>query len=109
MRTLPDAAEVTSCLLGCETAVDRIEHYLVCPIAWKAFQQHGDIKLKSNRKCLQSMLLATQGLQDEEVRAIAISIYALAKTIHTIRASGPLDPHPLLNMYLQEGLRRANC
>ena len=67
------------------------------------------IKLSSSRKCLQAMLVATQGLQDEEVRAIATSIYALAKTVHTIRANGQLDPHPLLKMHLQEGLRRANC
>ena len=38
MRTMPGVKEV-SCVMGCPTAYDKIEHYAVCPKAWAFLQR----------------------------------------------------------------------
>lgn len=37
MRTMEGAAGVGKCIFGCETGVDRLEHYACCPVAWHTF------------------------------------------------------------------------
>ena len=101
MRTMPGAGKVASCLFGCTSAVDQIEHYLVCPIAWQALQSHSNTTLNQNRRSLQAMLLAEKGLQEREVCAIAMSVYAVARTVMALRNDGNLQPTPLFETVLE--------
>jgi hypothetical protein len=104
MRTMPGAADIRPCLLGCASACDRIEHYLVCPIAWGVLQTHRGIELHWGRKCLQAMFLALGGLEEREVMAIAIAVYAIARTVQPLRAH-ECSTEPLLKLHLNEGLK----
>ena len=105
MRTAPNAAKVQSCLLGCsESAVDKIEHYLVCPVAWKALAGHSRGTLDSSRRTLQSMLLAEKGLDENEICLLAVGVYAIARTVQTLRECS-CSPEPVLRLHLQEGRR----
>ena len=104
MRSAPGAGVVRSCLLGCSGAVDKIEHYLLCPVAWHVLGAHRCIELRPTRKCLQAMLLAEKGLEDRELLAIACAVYSIARTVQTVRANN-CEAEPLLKLYLAEALR----
>ena len=107
MRTAPGATGVLSCLLGCELGEDSIEHYLLCPAAWQVLAKHRGIQLDPSRRNRQAMLLAMKGLSDNEVKAIAISIYAIARTVQALRGSSGCEAAPLMKLYLEEGRKRS--
>ena len=106
MRSAPGSSGTQPCLMGCERAQDCIEHYLVCPAAWEVFRKHRGIELGTHRRTRQAMLLAERGLEEREIQAIAIAVYALARTVHAMR-SKECAAAPLLRLFLQEGMRRS--
>ena len=105
MRNLPGSTGVLACQMGCESGKDEIEHYLICPVAWKTLQSHRGIELATSRRSIQSMLLARRDLSLHEIKAIATSVYAISRTVQTLRG---LDgaAEPILRLFLQEGLKR---
>ena len=105
MRTASNATGVCSCLFGCTRARDELEHYLVCPVPWRILPHFPGVELNARRKTLQSMLLAEKGLDIHEIAAIAVGVYAIARTLHTVRRDGG-EAAPLMRLHLQEGLRR---
>ena len=107
MRSAHGAKQLQSCVLGCSgDAQDAIEHYLVCPVAWRTLQTYRGIELSPTRRSLQAMLLADRGLEQNEVCRIAVSVYALARTVQGLRNS-ECAPNALLKLHLDEGLRRS--
>ena len=80
-----------------------VEHYLLCPAAWQVLTKHRSIQLDPCRRNRQAMLLATRGLSDEEVTAIAVAIYAIARTVQALSGSHGCEAAPLLRLYIQEG------
>ena len=110
MRTMPGAACVRSCVLGCSsTAVDKIEHYLVCPVAWQVFSTNHSTQLDPCRKNRQAMLLAEKGLDEREISNIGVSIYAMARTVHACRGNEDCEPTAVLRLYLAEGIRGSSA
>jgi hypothetical protein len=106
MRTMPGAACVRSCVLGCNSnAIDKIEHYLVCLVAWQVFQQCHGIQLDMRRKSRQAMLLAEKGLSESEVAFIGICVFAIARTVHACRSNAECEPTAILRLFLKEGSR----
>jgi hypothetical protein len=106
MRSAPNAGNVRSCLLGCSlNAVDKLEHYLVCPVAWKVLSTSTRGALDSSRRSLQNMLLAERGLEDSEICLIAVGVYAIARTVQTLRGGDECAPEPVLRLHLKEGMR----
>ena len=82
MRSAPGAKQLQSCLLGCSgDAQDAIEHYLVCPVVWQTLQIYRGIELSPGRRKLQAMLLADRGFEQDEICRIAVSVYAIARTV----------------------------
>ena len=60
MRHLPGASGVSTCVLGCSRgAEDRIEHYLVCPVAWSMSSQRKPrgAGLRDTHRSVQAMLV----------------------------------------------------
>ena len=103
MRTATGASQVRTCLLGCSHAVDKIEHYLVCPFVWQVLPVFPGIELGQHRRTLQAMLLAAKNLSEEEIIAIANSVYAIAKTVQAIKIEEcQVDPSPLLRLFLRD-------
>ena len=106
MRSAPNASEVRSCVMGCSpSAVDKIEHYLICPVAWNVLQTHWRIQLNPSRRSVQGMLLAEKGLDETEMALIAVSVYAIARTVQALRARHDCEAAPLLKLYIEEGRR----
>ena len=106
LRTVAGAGPVKSCLLACEHAEDRIEHYLICPVAWRTLQKPprrglGIDPAYRNRK---TMLLARKHLGKEDIMKIAVAGYAIARTVHS-RRSHTVNVEGLMQMYIQDGLK----
>ena len=64
-------------------------------------------QLDPSRRNRQAMLLAMSGLDDNEVKAIAISIYAIARTVQALRGSSGCEVAPLMKLYLEESRKRS--
>jgi hypothetical protein len=107
MRNIPGAKGTSKCVLGCsQTAEDRIEHYLLCPKAWSVLQKprpHGAGFVEAQR-CLQTMLLAQKGLDDSDKCCIAIAVYAISRTVQTMRSHPHLrEPERLISLFWKDG------
>lgn len=105
MRSAPVAKQLQSCLLGCSgDSQDAIEHYLFCPVVWQTLQIYRGIDLSPGRRRLQAMLLADRGLEQDEICRIAVSVYAIARTVQGLRKS-ECTSAALFKLHLAEGLR----
>jgi hypothetical protein len=67
-----------------------------------------NVALRSRYKSLQAMLLAEKDLEQDEVSAIAVAVYAIARTVQALR-NNDCVPAPLLKLHLQEGARGRTC
>ena len=107
MRTLQGTV-VIGCVFGCQTAVDRIEHYAVCPAVW-AFLQKGrpsGLGIDRRLRSLQGLLLLEKGMNRTEKLAMAIGVYALARSVAQARSStSAIQADRLLSLHAREGLR----
>ena len=110
MRFMPEAQGMSKCVLGCnERAEDRIEHYLICPRAWTAILRWrpGGTGLDESLKSLQAMLLAQKGLENTQKAMIAVAVYAIARTVQTMRTKKDIQkPEYLVGLFLNEGMYR---
>jgi hypothetical protein len=103
MRSMKGAPQTGECLLGCLHGDDKIEHYLVCEQAWTELTkpQPQGIGLSFARRTRESMLLAERGLDESEVAKIARAVYAIARTVHCVRAHGRVsNPGYILRRFL---------
>ena len=108
MRTMSGATATQQCILGCNGAEDRIEHYLICDKVWAVLQRKPPQGLGLNRfrRTLKSMLLAEGTLTHTERMAIAIASYGISRTVHCLRSNPEvLQAVPILKLHLTEGLR----
>ena len=53
------------------------------------------------------MLLADKELEEREIRAIAVAVYAIVKTVRVLK-SCDCTPQPLLRLHLTEGMTRGS-
>jgi hypothetical protein len=98
-----NAATVEGCVLGCEHAEDRIEHYLLCSKVWDTLKNHPPrgADLDESQRSLTYMMLATKGSTEEAKISRAIAIYAIGRTVQAVRRSGkPVDISPTLRLFL---------
>ena len=108
MRTMAGAQGTQSCVLGCEDAEDRIEHYLLCRKVWELLQRRPPqgMGLDRSRRNIKAMLLADATLTDAERMAIAVSCYAIMRTVHCIKQSrNALKVAPIIGLHITEGMR----
>ena len=106
MRTCKDATTTMSCVLGCPNAEDRIEHYLICEKTWAVLQQPQPHGLGLKHRALQTMLLARRGMSDDEIANTAIAVYAIARTVHSMRQENANAYCTFLRLYSNEGRKR---
>ena len=108
MRSMPNSSRTSTCLLGCPGGEDRIEHYLVCEVAWRQLPKPPPYGagISIVHRSRESMLLADKGLCGTDVFRIANSCYAIARTVQCLKSSGPVsNPAQLLRMFLRSHVR----
>ncbi len=99
------AGPVQSCLFGCDSGEDRLEHYLLCNRVWEVLQVRppGGLGLSRTQKSLQYMFMATKNMMDEQKMVVAVACYAVARTVHSCRlSSGGVDVKSLLRLYITD-------
>jgi hypothetical protein len=106
MRSLTGTGE-GRCALGCDSGKDRIEHYAVCPLAWRFLGAPKPIGLGMgcHLRSLAGFLTVAHGMTDAEKTDMAVAVYAVARTVHSCRDSPGLKPLPLLRMHAKFGQR----
>jgi hypothetical protein len=109
MRFMAGAQTAGRCILGCNEAEDRIEHYLVCPVAWRilAARMPYGLGLADSNQNLQSMLLARKGMSERDIVTAAVACYGISRTVHTCRISsqGISSPTTTLRLFIRGGMR----
>ena len=100
MKSLTGTGE-TCCALGCRGALDRIEHYAVCPAAWNYFANPKPAGLGLDRKFqnLAGFLCVEHGMPDADKARMAIAVYASARTVQQRRESPNSDVRVLLRLH----------
>ena len=105
---MPGAGATRPCVLGCQGAEDRIEHYAHCRKIWAFMRQprpHG-LGVGEHYRTLQGFLLAERGMPFEDKLAMAVAVYAVSRTVE--QASGSctaVNTEKLMRLHAQEGLR----
>ena len=93
---------------GCASAQDKIEHYLVCSKVWASISKPipAGLALSASRRNLQSMMLAEKGLSLDEKICICVAVYAIMRTVQTLRNEDQtLNAGPLMKLHMKEGVR----
>ena len=96
------------CVLGCPNALDRIEHYAVCPATWSYLSLPAPAGLGLDRRlrCIDAFLCIASGMSDQEKVQMATAVYAVARTVHQCRLAPDTQPRPLLRLHANFGRRR---
>ena len=105
MRQLP-GVHVATCLFGCEHGVDKLEHYVVCPIVWNTFGRPPPlgINLKPELRNVPSMMLLERRLDRPTLASVATCLYAVCRTMHCVRLGpGTVQPVQMLRIQANEG------
>ena len=103
MRTL-QGSETLRCLLGCENGHGRIEYYATCRIAWDYLGTAAPRGFGLDRRlCSLTAFLSLERvereLSDAERARMAIAVYAVARTVQTLRQTPDAEPRPLLRLH----------
>jgi len=107
MRTLT-GAPVGKCVLGCEFAEDRVEHYLLCEKVWAYLLRPvpQGLGMRPELRNHTSMLLAACGLTEADKVTIVVAVYAISRAVHVAsQCSRKLNPRALLALYAADALR----
>ena len=108
MRTMRGAPATSSCAFGCKDREDSVEHYLLCPVAWAVLEGRPPrgLGLREDMRNLSYMLLSQRGMSDEEIAAIAVACYGIARTVHCLKISpAAKNAAAVLRLYLAEGMK----
>ena len=98
------------CVFGCKHAEDRVEHYLLCDVAWNLFSRlvPQGLGLRQSLRNLQAMMLADNAMDAGEIVGVAVGIYAASRAVQQLKSChAALQPTPLLRLYAVEGMRGA--
>ena len=106
MRQLNNSI-IGRCALGCRDSEDRVEHYAVCPIAWRFLGAPipAGLGLSTRLKSLAGFLCIADGMQPHEKTCMAIGVYAVARTVHQCKEAPTLAAAPLLRLNAKFGQR----
>ena len=101
---------VQTCLFGCTSAIDKIEHYAVCPILWSFYSlpPPSGLGLDMSLKSPLAFLGIAANLNVEQKTALATGVYAVCKTLQACRASPDLQPLMLLRLHAKNAGLAAN-
>ena len=92
--------------LGCAHGIDCVEHYVLCPVVWNTLSnQHGHgTFLKSCHRSVSGMLFLERKYNEGTLRNISVTLYAISKTLMTIRSSTrSINLSELLLVHCKEG------
>eukprot|EP00973_Karenia_brevis_P094540 12423019-Karenia_brevis.AAC.1 len=75
MRSMQNHSGTEPCIFGCADAEDRIEHYMTCGSMWQVLSTlpPSGLGMQVKRRKVQTMMMATPGMADEEVLAAAVA------------------------------------
>ena len=92
---------VLPCLLGCQSGIDKLEHYAVCETVWTfyAAARPSGLGLPICLRSVKAFLTLEAKLSDDQKVALAIGAYATSRTIQCCRASQGLNAAVLLRLY----------
>ena len=103
------------CILGCGWDEDSVHHYVCCGTYWSfvADVRPRGLGLPHVKRCKENALLISDDLAKEDVIRLAVGLYALYRTVNTIRfAKSDGDPHcpaRLLKLFSQRATDHCGC
>ncbi|CAE8598073.1 unnamed protein product [Polarella glacialis] len=76
-----------TCLLGCESAEDSVDHYACCSVFWKfaCAPRPVGLGLQTELRSKSTFLLVRSGLREEDSVRIALGMYALYRVVNICR------------------------
>ena len=100
MRTCVGAGPAQSCIFGCQYGEDRLEHFLMCPVVWRALTANG---WDASQRTKETMLIARRGMATHEINQIAIALYVVARSVHSSKQHGcPDNLANLFKLFMQD-------
>ena len=103
MRHMTGASE-GRCVLGCHSALDRIELYAVCPVAWKCLSgpQPARMGIPLCFKSLAYFVGVGAGMSETARVQLAKGVYAISRTIHICRSCEGTNPGPVFRLMAKQ-------
>ena len=98
------------CLLGCGWPDDDLRHYVCCSCYWEFLckQRPRGLGISGLKGCKEVALGLSKEIEDDDVVRLAIGLYALFRTVNTLRFSPAAphctDPTVLLRMFAKRAL-----
>eukprot|EP00973_Karenia_brevis_P050810 7057489-Karenia_brevis.AAC.1 len=108
MRNMVGASPIQHCMLGCGAAeADRVEHYLLCPVAWEVLPLRPPcgVGINAKMRCLQCMMLASSDAEDKQIVAAAVACYAIFRTVQARRYGSQGNAKVAIKLFIAEGMR----
>ena len=102
------------CVLRCGFDKDMVEHYGRCSMYWSFVSKPRTSGLGIDRalRSAEAFLSIANGMHEHDKIRMAIGMYALYRTVQTLRHTPPdirLDPHSLMKLWVHRAAQRSKA